>query len=108
MYAWNDGNIGSFEVGPQLWGGLFKQYEPNGLPTFPQSFDKVVGRYDVGKVVRNPSHNGLKGLDDALARYAPAAGSPALASAVMKVPYDALGQKPTAAASSIGALEQAK
>jgi len=108
MYAWNDGNIGSFEVGPQVWGGLFKQYEPNGLPTFPQSFDKVVGKYDVGKVVKNPSHNGLKGLDDALARYAPAAGSPALASAAMKVPYDALGQTPTAAASSIGALEHAK
>ena len=108
MYAWNDGNVGNFEVGPQLWGGMFKQYEPNGLPTFPQSFDKQVGKYDVGKVVHNPSHEGLSGLADAHARYTPKAGSPALASALTKTPYDALGQTSPSSAASIGALQAAQ
>jgi hypothetical protein len=107
MYAWNDGNIGSFNVGPQLWAGLFHQYERNGLPTFPQKYDVRVGRYDAAKVVRNPSHIGLKGLDDARSRYALTATSPALgnASGLTKTLTDALGQNRSASSASIGAIE---
>lgn len=108
MYAWNDGNVGSFSVGPQVWAGLFKQYERNGLPTFPQSFDKVVSRYDVAKVVRNPSDDGLTGLDDARQRYAPVSGSPALksGSGVTGTLLDSSGKARSASAPSIGAIEQ--
>jgi hypothetical protein len=110
MYAWNDGNVGNFSVGPQVWVGLFKQYERNGLPTFPQSFDKAVSRYDAGKVVRNPSDEALRGLDDARARYAPVAGSPALKSGSGKTGtlVDALDEPRSASAPSAGAIEQPK
>jgi hypothetical protein len=110
MYAWNDGNIGSFSVGPQVWVGLFKQYERNGLPTFPQSFDKVASRYDVGKVVRNPSDESLRGLDDARARYAPVAGSLALKSGSGRTGtlLDALDEPRSATTPSAGAIEQPK
>jgi len=108
LYAWNDGNIGSFKVGPQLWAGLFKQYEQNGLPTFPQVFDIHVNRYEAAKVVRNPSDDGLTGLDDARSRYAPAAGSPALrsGSGTSSTRYDALGAPRSASAPTLGAVEQ--
>lgn len=82
LYAWNDGNIGNFTVGPQLWAGLFKQYEKNGLPTFPQAFDIHLDKGDIAKAVNNPSDDGLTGLDDARTRYAPAAGGPAKAAAM--------------------------
>ena len=110
LYAWNDGNVGQFTVGPQIWVGLFKQYERNGLPTFPQSFDKQVGRYDAAKVVRNPSHDGLNGLDDARARYSPAPGSPALnsGSGDTATATDAVDQIRSASAPSIGAIERAQ
>jgi hypothetical protein len=108
LYAWNDGNVGNFSVGPQVWAGLFKQYERNGLPIFPQSFDKQVGRYDVAKVVRNPSHDGLSGLEDARARYVPVAGSPAIKSGSgdTGTARDTLGQLRSASAPSIGAIEE--
>jgi hypothetical protein len=110
LYAWNDGNVGTFTVGPQLWAGLFKQYERNGLPTFPQSFDIRLDRLDIAKVVKNPSDDGLTSLDDARSRYAPAAGSPALraASGATKTQYDALGEARSASKPSFGALEQAQ
>jgi hypothetical protein len=110
MYAWNDGNVGSFSVGPQLWVGLFKQYERNGLPTFPQSFDKKASRYDADTVVRNPSHDDLTGLDDARARYTLKAGSPALRSGSgdTRTALDALDVPRSAAAPSLGAIEGAK
>ena len=110
LYAWNDGNVGQFTVGPQIWVGLFKQYERNGLPTFPQSFDKQVGRYDAAKVVRNPSHDGLNGLDDARARYSPAPGRPALnsGSGDTATAIDAVDQIRSASAPSIGAIERAQ
>ncbi|QQP90152.1 hypothetical protein IGS68_02460 [Skermanella sp. TT6] len=106
MYAWNDGNVGSFSVGPQLWAGLFKQYERNGLPTFPQKFDVPVSRYDVANIVRNPSYEGLAGLDDARSRYALTARSPALgnASGLTRTLFDAVGEA-RAKMPSLGALE---
>ena len=87
---------------------MFKQYEPNGLPTFPQSFDIHVDRYEAAKIVRNPSDDGLTGLDDAKARYAPAAGSPALrsGSGTTSTLYDALGAPRSASAPTLGAVEQ--
>jgi hypothetical protein len=108
LYAWNDGNIGSFKVGPQVWAGLFHQYERNGLPTFPQSFDVRLTRYEANKVLRNPNDDGLNGLADSVARYTVTPGSPALgrSSGVMKTPYDLLGKARSTTASTIGALEE--
>jgi hypothetical protein len=68
----------------------------------------VVSRYDVAKVVRNPSDDGLTGLDDARQRYAPVTGSPALksGSGVTGTLLDSSGKVRSASAPSIGAIEQ--
>jgi hypothetical protein len=107
QYARNDGNVGSFRFGPQVWAGIFTQFNFAGLPSFPQSFDIRASRFDAGRFVQNPDYTGLTGLEDATARYTLTADSPARGrgSAGTAAPTDIVDRVRPLAAPSIGASE---
>ncbi len=80
QYARNDGGPVTIDFGPQLWAGLFHNSgspTPN-IPQFPQAGDVVVGVGALSSVLVDPTHGGHDGLTGAIARYTPAAASPAL------------------------------
>lgn len=104
----NDANedVG-LELGRQLWAGKLGAATGPGVPVVPVPGDVVVSSDDLARVVVNPSDEHLKGLADALARFRPVAGSPALGrgSACPSLGRDVLDQPRSATAPSLGAFE---
>ncbi len=104
-YVLNTGNEDArVRFGPQLWAGRFAPAEGSGVPRFPQERDVSAG--SGSDVIADPRFEKLEGLADALGRFRPVRGSPALGAAEPNVaaPRDALdavrSRTPT-----IGALE---
>jgi hypothetical protein len=110
QYARNDGGSASVVFGPQLWAGAFHNSgaATPGIPTFPQTGDVVVGGGALGTVVANPTVTGLAGIADAVVRYTPIAGSPALGAAEVldEVVADMIGATRSVSAPTMGAIEQ--
>ncbi len=109
QYARNDGATATIEFGPQLWAGLFHNSgsATPGIPTFPQPGDVVAAPAELDSVIATPTVGGLSDIADAVARYRPAAGSPALGAAepVAGVIQDFLGQARSLVAPTMGAIE---
>jgi hypothetical protein len=105
-FALNDGNEDmKVKFGPQLWAGRFSRAEGRGLPRFPGDRDVSVGSGD--EVLVSTDDTKLKGLADALERFRPARGSPALkaGSPVDACPRDIMDVVRSTTAPSIGAFE---
>ncbi|MDJ0496205.1 MAG: right-handed parallel beta-helix repeat-containing protein [Acidimicrobiia bacterium] len=111
QYARNDGGAATISFGPQLWAGAFHNSgsATPGIPPFPQPTDIVVGPGELDSVVVSPSVTGLGGISDAVGRYRPAPGSPALGNgeSLPGVIIDFLGFTRSAIAPSLGAIESA-
>jgi len=108
QYARNDAGAGTITFGPQLWAGTFHNSgSPTpGVPPFPRPSDVAVGSGLLDTVVVTPTID-VTGLTDAINRYTPATGSPALgaAEAVTGVIKDILGAVRSANAPTMGAIE---
>lgn len=109
QYARNDGGAATITFGPQLWAGRFHNSGSGtpGIPQFPQSVDVVVGSSELSSVVTTPTVSGLEGIDDAVARYRPATGSPALGNGepLPGVVADFLGKVRSLVTPTLGAIE---
>jgi S-layer family protein len=109
QYARNDGGSATITFGKQLWAGLFRNAGSAGpgVPSFPQSGDVAVDSGSLGTVVVDPTTGGVTGLANAVTRYKPAAGSPALgaADALSDVVKDIIGMARSLTAPTMGAIE---
>ncbi len=110
QYARNDGGAATIVFGPQLWAGAFHNSGAStpGVPTFPQAGDVVVDAGSLATVVANPTVSGIADLSDAIVRYSPVSGSPALSAAqpLTGVVADMLGVLRSVTAPTLGAVEQ--
>jgi hypothetical protein len=106
QYARNDGASTTVTFRRQLWSGvLHNSGAPTpGIPIFPIAGDIVVSSNS--GIVVNPTSTALTGFADALARYAPVSGSPALDRGVdVGVTGDIVRATRSSTAPSIGAFE---
>ena len=109
QYARNDAGAATVAFGPQLWAGTFHNSGSSTaeIPQFPQSDDVVVGSGARATVLADPTVAGLSGIADAISRYAPVSGSPALGSSAVLVDVvaDFLGLPRSLIAPTMGAIE---
>lgn len=109
QYARNDAGAATIVFGPQLWAGEFHNTgsATPGIRLFPLASDVVVPPGSLATVVVDPNVGGLLGWADAIARYRPAAASPALGAAqpLPGVPKDLLGVFRSSTTPTMGAIE---
>ncbi len=107
QHARNDGGAAAITFGPQLWAGEFHNSgaATPGIPSFPLPIDIVASSGET--VVATPTVSGLSSIPDAVTRYTPIAGSPALGQAevLAGVVADFLGIARSQVAPTMGAIE---
>lgn len=107
QYARNDGTSTTVTFRNQLWSGQLHNsgVATPGIPTFPIAGDIVISSNS--GIVTNPTTTALSGFADALVRYEPVSGSPALGKGTpVGVMGDIVRATRSTTAPSIGAFER--